>query len=123
MVGRKFCGEKMYTRATVCLTVCRQQAVQISHLKYSMEKNPRSLVCSQSLDILCKSRTGKRLRNRLRTIGTRKSWLDKLTTMQDTHKMFTTQKPRGSSWVGTLCVQNEKKYRSGVKHEKVSKFE
>ena len=56
-----------------------------SHLKFSMEKNPRSLVSSQSLDVLRTSQRGKILRDRRRKRRTNKSWLDILKTIKETH--------------------------------------
>ena len=68
-----------------CIAVWIKQAVRRACSKVSMEKNPRSLVRSQSLDILRTSRREEILRYRWKKKRTRKLWMDTLKTIQETH--------------------------------------
>ena len=55
---RKFCGQRQFIRANAQETVWLTQIVIQVHLKISMDKNRRSLVCSQSLDVFDTSLNG-----------------------------------------------------------------
>ena len=74
-------------------------ATRIKKISFEIfyEKNPGSLVHSQSSDILSTSRRGIISRERQRKIHTGQSWFDTPKTIKDTHKSCTTHKTKGSS--------------------------
>ena len=95
--AKKCCGQKQYTHMRSCETVRQIKSVEIDYLNSSIEKNTRSLVFPQGLDVLRTSRRAKILSDRRRKRRTTTSWSDNLTTIQETHTSCTTQKPKDSS--------------------------
>ena len=93
--AKKCCGQKQYTHMRSCETVRRIKSVEIDYLNFSIEKNTRSLVFPQGLDVLRTSQRAKILRDRRRKRRTTTSWLDILTTIQETHTSCKTQGLRG----------------------------